>query len=67
MSQSVLKTDISTNNYIHDTFITPAIFFQSRAQQGMVIFEFAWCTCNIIGARDNCSTTTPGAGQGGEL
>jgi len=22
MSQSVLKTDISTNNYIHDTFIT---------------------------------------------
>ena len=43
MSQSVLKTDISTNNYIHDTFITepPAIFFQSRAQQGKVIFEFA--------------------------
>jgi len=23
--------------------------------------------CNIIGARDNCSTTTPGAGQGGKL
>ena len=69
MSQSVNKTDISTNNYIRDTFITepPAIFFQSRAQQEKVIFEFAWCTCNIIGARDNWSTTTPGAGHGGKL
>ena len=68
MSQSVLKTDISTNNYEHDTFITLNLlpfFFQRRAQQGKVIFEFAWCTCNKIGARDNCSTTTPGAGQGG--
>ena len=69
MSQSVLKTDVSSKNYIHDIFITEpsAIFFQSSAQQGKVKFEFAWCTCNTIGARDNCSTTTPGAGQGGKL
>jgi len=46
MSQSVLNTDISTNNYIHDTFITePPVIFSKEELNKERLYS------NLLGVR----------------